>query len=187
MKVTKISLIIQAIGMYVMHLPLYILLIIFALPNCEDILNVAAKPIFISFLVLLIIVSPLCLLTAITSIVSIFKGNKSPAKTTMIVKLALIPWYVLNFYLCIMLIAGFLNPWLMLAAPVVAALLMCSTYIYMLATSLPDIAYLIRLLIKRKIRIKASVVFAIIFLFIFCLDVIGGLMFYLITRKIELA
>ena len=104
----------------------------------------------------------------------------------MIVKLALIPWYVLNFYLCIMLIAGFLNPWLMLATPIVAAILICSTYIYMLATSLPDIAYLIRTLIKKKIRIKTSLVFAVIFLFIFCLDIIGGLMFYIITKDIDL-
>ena len=186
MKITKIFLILQAVGMYVMHLPLYIMLIIFTLPNGEAILENAAKPIFISFLVLLILVSPLCLLTAITSIVSIFKGNESPAKTTMIIKLALIPWYVLNFYLCIMLIAGFLNPWLMLATPIVAAILICSTYIYMLATSLPDIAYLIRLLIKKKIRIKTSLVFAVIFLFIFCLDIIGGLMFYIITKDIDL-
>ena len=57
MKITKISLMLQAIGMYVMHLPLYIMLIIFTLPNGEAILENAAKPIFISFLVLLIVLT----------------------------------------------------------------------------------------------------------------------------------
>ena len=187
MKANRILLIIQTIGMYAMHTPLYILFILLQCHVDDAILSKLSNPCLIIFLVLSVLLLPVCVLLAVFSIISIFKGEEkeSPSKITMIIKLALIPWYILNFVLCAVLLSGFLNPFLMLAIPLAMAIMSVVTYIYMIATSLPDIAYFINRLIKRKIRISGGIIVSIVFLFIFCLDIVGGVIYHLEMKKIK--
>lgn len=185
MKANKLLLIIQTIGMYAMHTPLYILFILLQCHVDDAILSKLSNPCLIIFLVLSVLLLPVCALIAIFSIISIFKGEESPSKVTMIVKLALIPWYVMNFALCAVLLSGFLNPFLMLAIPLAMAIMSIVTYIYMIATSLPDIAFFINRLIKRKIRISGGIIVSLVFLFIFCLDIVGGVIYHLEMKRIK--
>ena len=183
MKFNKITLIIQAVGMYVMHIPLYILFVLIFLPIESETVSAWTNYLLIAYLILLAIVAPICLLNAIISIISIVKGKESPARCVMFVKLALIPWYIMNFAMCGILLAGFLNPFLMLAIPIAMAIMIMVTYMFMISTSIPDITDLIRLLIRRKVKISAALVFATIFLFIFTLDIVGGVMYYFLTKE----
>ena len=183
MKATNITLIIQAVLMYLMQLPLTIILILIRFPINDDILSKAVGVLFVIALVLSIVAFPICIVNAVFSIISIFKGEHNPSKVSMIVKFALIPWYILNFIICVCLLAGFLNPWLFLAVPIVACFLILFTYAYMISTGLPDVAYFINRLIKKKLKVNFPIILSIVFLFIFCLDIVGGLLFFIQTKK----
>lgn len=184
MKTNKIFLIVQAGLMYAMHLPFYIILLSFYLPIEESFKNLIIPKCFMIGCILIPVIFPICIINAVLAIVSIFKGGENPSKVTMIVKLSLIPWFVLNFYLCVLLMAGFLSPWLLWSAPLMLVILVCSTYCYMLATSLSDIAFFFHKLIKKETKIRAPFVVSIVFMFCFCLDIIGGVIFYINARKL---
>ena len=178
MKARNIPLIIQTIMMYVMHLPLYIILLLIRLPIGEDALNNAVNGLLIAFLVLTVISVPICAVTVVISSISVFRLNYNPTKVTMIIKLVLIPWYVMNFIFCAVLIAGFLNPFLMLAIPFAIAILVSFTFLYMLTTSLPDFFYFIYRLMKKEAKTNLPTLISVVFLFFFCLDVIGSIMLF---------
>ena len=177
-------LIIQTILMYVAHLPLYIGLILLRLPHNES-LDQAIIILFLIGFILTIVILPISLVSLIMALTGVLNMNDNLCKTTMIVKIILIPWYVMNFLFCALLVAGFLNPWLMLFAPIVAVILIFNTYILMLSTSVFDIVYSIKNVVKHNIKINAYLVFTTIFLFSFCLDVVGSIMLYNKAKKIN--
>ena len=184
-KTNKITLIAQAIGMYLMHLPLYILFIVELLPGLHEELF---HGLLTAMLVLMVPVIVLCIANIVFSVISIFKGNTDLSKTVMKVKLALIPWYVINFVLCFVVVALFFNPFTMLGIPVVIAITTGLTYFLMLGTSLPDVAYCIRKVYVEKTEplVKPRLI-TVVCLFIFCLDVIAGVKIYRQNKKAELA
>ena len=202
MKANKVTLIAQAIGMYVMHLPLYILFVIELIPVENEML---AKGLLTATLILMVPVFLLCIANIVISVIcdkkypftkayrreklyaedkAILKSETDPSKTVMGVKLALIPWYIMNFVMCLAIVGAFFNPFLMIGIPVAIAFFAGTTYFCMLATSLPDVGfYLRRIVIKKDEKITASRVLTVILLFIFCLDVIGSILFRLQNKK----
>ncbi|MCR5348337.1 MAG: hypothetical protein K6E59_01855 [Bacilli bacterium] len=182
MKINRVLLYAQLIAMYVMHTPLYAILVLIRFPRTEA-LDAWVSGLLIASLVLMALAFPLCLLNAGFSIASIFKGEESPTKTTMVVKVALIPWYALNFVFCFLLVAGFMNPWLMLAIPVLVGVLVSVTYLFMLSTTLPDVAFLIRQGWKRRVRPNGLTIVGLVFLFFFCLDILGAVFVHIGGEK----
>ena len=184
MKRNKVMLIIQMILMYLAHLPFYIGLILIRVPNSEAYDDIIIRLFLIGFM-LTIVILPFCLANLIMALAGVLNKKDNPCKTTMIVKILLIPWYIMNFLFCDLLLIGFLNPWLMLFMPVVLCVLIFNTYLFMISTSIFDIVYAIRKAIKKELPVKASLIFTILFLFSFCLDVIGSIMLYIKSKKIE--
>ena len=179
----KVTLLIQTIGMYVMHLPLYVTLIIINLNLDADLQESITNGLFIAALVLMILMIPVCIINVVVSIISSFKGKDS-TKETMVMKLSLIPWYALNFVIGFVFVSIFFNPFMMVAIPVIIALLVSSTYILMLSTSIADIAYCVYNVIKKKWDVSPSLIFSVILLFIFCLDVVGSIVLYKKSKKL---
>lgn len=173
----KTALILQTIGMYVMHLPLYAILILNKISMDVELQEAITRGLFVAFLVLLILMIPICLTNVIVSLKSALKDKVNPSKPTMAIKLCLIPWYALNFFIGYVFVSILFNPFLMIAIPFVIAILVTSTYTLMLSTSLGNIAYFIRNGIKRH-SVRPSTIVAVVFLFIFCLDVIGSIILY---------
>ena len=184
MKRNNIMLIIQTILMYLAHLPLYIGLILVRMPSNEN-LDKAIAILFLIGFILTIVILPIALVNLIMALAGAFNKKDNPCKTTMIVKLVLIPWYIMNFLFCVLIFAGFLNPFLFLFAPIVAVILIFNTYILMLSTSIFDIVYSIRNTIKNHLEINASLVFTNIFLFCFCLDIVGSIILYKKSKNIK--
>jgi len=181
MKANRITLIAQAIGMYLMHIPLYILFIVELFPGEHEALF---KGLLVSFFVLLIPMAGICLINMILSVISIFKGNTDLSKTVMRVKLALIPWYVVNFIMCFVIVLLFFNPFTMFGIPVVIGIAMGITYFFMLGTSLPNVAYYLRrVFVNKEEKLTKPRVITIVLHFIFCLDVIGGIVFHRQNKK----
>ena len=184
MKAQKATLIAQTIGMYLMHLPLYIFFILeFIGAGNEELL----KWILTATGIMMAIVIPICIANIVLSVMSVFKGKNDPSETVMKVKLALIPWYVINFAIGAVIVAIFFNPFMMIGIPVVIAALMGMAYFCMLATSLPDVAQYLRKVRKDKTeKLIGARVLPVVFLFIFCLDVVGSVILYRRNKKEEL-
>ena len=169
--------------MYISHIPLYLMALSISLPDNSFLGDNPGATLISLIFAGMSVAMVVATLILIFSIISIFKGQYSPSKVTMIVKLALVPWYVLNFIISVCLCAGMLNPFLMLAIPIAIVIMVSSTYIYMIATSLPDIAWFIHILAKKKAKPTPLLIVSLVFLFFFCLDIAGGIMFEVATKE----
>ena len=186
MKANKITLIAQAVGMYVMHLPLYIFFIIELLAVGGDMENLVSN-VVTATCTLMSVVALICIANLVLSVISIFKGEYDLSKTVKNVKLALIPWYVLNFAMCFVMVALMFNPFLMVGIPVLVAIAMGLTYFFMLGTSLPNVAYYLRkVFVTKEEKATKARVLTVILHFIFCLDVIGAILFLRQNKKAEI-
>lgn len=109
-------------------------------------------------------------------LLNIFNSKKNSIKKTFVIKIVLIPWYILNFFFWFLIAAGFCNPWLMLAVPIVIALGVGFTEFIMLLTSVDNIIYVIKVIIKKKAMVSKTTILAFVLHFVLCLDVIGAIM-----------
>ena len=180
----KNSLIMQAIGMYVMYLPLFVLLITLNIP-ADGVRESLNRGLLIAFLALAALMIPICLFNFVVSLKSALKDGVDPSKPTMVVKLALIPWYALNFVIGFVFVSIFFNPFMFIAIPVIIALLVMSTYFLMLSTSAGDIAFYVKKYIKNKSELDAKTIFAVVLLFVFCLDVVGAIILKRRSEKVS--
>ena len=183
MKTNRILIIIQAALMYAAQLPIYMGFFLhhFNKPLYEEVMPYYVRV----YVILSIILIPVCIASVIFSIVSIRKGdNKNPSLLMLILKCALMPWFVINFIICGVLVLGTLNPFLILAMPIIVCILVFCTYLCMVTTSLPDVAYFIGKLRNKEARMMPQYVLPIVFMFIFCMDAIGALIFFITSRKL---
>ncbi len=125
----------------------------------------------------------IALINIIAAILSVFRDQKNPTKFIMICKLVAIPWYIANFVLWACTAIGFLNPFFMIAIPILIFLSVLSTYIIMLSTGLYSIAYLIRGLKKKMFASSPQFLPAAILHFFFCLDVPASIWLYVLLKK----
>ncbi len=184
MKITKPLLIIQLALMYLSE----ILITIGALVVVEaenETLQIVMKWFFFSGIILAGVVAFLSTFILIPIIMSIFKkNNQDMTKFTMIIKLAAIPWYILNFIMCFFTIAGMFNPFMMIGIPFMIVIFVCITYIDMVVVSANNVAVIISELKTKQIKFSPLLIIGIIFHFIFCLDVLGAIFTYVNYKKI---
>jgi hypothetical protein len=120
-----------------------------------------------------------CLLVALLNIVlALLNATKDvtmPYKTTMIIKLAMIPFYIINFFTWTIFIIGSLTPFFALFTPILITVSIVTTYFIMLSTGSQNIAYLFR-----QFSINKNIFYIIYAVchFIFCLDVIAAILLY---------
>ena len=176
MKCGKVLLWLQLICMYALHAVIWIVV---------KPMEIEANPksVETAFFVLSGLVAFFVLVNGFCAFLSVFKDHENPTKSTLVIKLAAIPWYAVNFYFWAGLASGFLNPFLLIALPLVIGLGVVLTYFVMLSTSLYSIAYLIRGLKKQMFPFRPVYVPAAIFHFIFCLDVVGAIWLRVLLRK----
>ena len=167
MKLNNILLVFQVILMYTIHILFLVMMLII---NNDSMANL--NVLIYIFLGLLFVLIANSLYLIILGITNIKKNINNSYKLVMIVKLSLIPWYIINFLIITLLFIGFLNPFLWFAVPILILLGMLLTYLFMIATSMPNISCLISEIIRYK-SLKKIIV--LIFHFIFCLDVIGSI------------
>ena len=182
MKANRILLIVQAALMYTAQLPICVAFFLhhFNEPLYQEVMSYFVRV----YVILSIVLIPVCITNMILSLVSIKKSDKNPSLLMLILKCVLIPWFVLNFAICGVLVLGMLNPFLLWAMPIVVSILVFSTYLCMVTTSLPDVAYFAGKLRKREARMTTQYVLPIVFMFIFCMDAIGALIFFISSRRL---
>ena len=181
MKKSNIILIIQAILMYLIQLPLYIAL---ALSKVGETAGNTIKILLLVGFAALGLMVPVIIVSVVFACLHFAELSASPTKTTLIVKLALIPWYVFNFVVCFLLVVGFLNPWLALAIPILITIEVVTTYVFMLSTSIHSIAYTVKYLTMNKTNFTPQVVVALVFQLFFCFDIVGAIMLEVENKKL---
>lgn len=109
--------------------------------------------------------------------------SKQPfAKHTMIIKLAYIPFFIINFVDCVFsMIGGADVP--ALAVPLLGIFLIFNTYVLMFRTSFLDIVHYIKRYIKKETKVSTGGILCLIGLFFFCIDVLAAILLYANERK----
>lgn len=165
--------------MYLIHLPFCICLILAKVPNIN--FDICGVLILVGLCANFIMI-PVGLVAVAFAILNLTADGESPALATFIIKLVLIPWFAVNFLVCFLLVAGFLNPWLMLAVPLLIAIEVFITYLYTVCSSLQLAAYTVRQIIKKRISVTPMLIVGLVFSFIFVLDIVGS---YLLYRQLN--
>ena len=164
-----------------MHLPLYAFMFIGMLAGGED-TETLSKILLLATAVLTALMMPVCLLNIVVSFKSTIKDGIDPSRATMVAKLCLIPWYALNFLIGAVFVGIMFNPFMMIGIPIVLAIFIPTTYFLMFSTSFGDIAYFVYNA-KKNGRLTPAIIVGVVFLFIFCLDVIGAIILFRISKK----
>ena len=174
MKIRKVLAIIQLSLMYVSLICLYLGSLVFN--NQKTLTSI----LIIGGLVMAVLAGLFALAICAISFVSIF-ANKAYdcTKFVMIYKIVAIPWFIGNFIMGILLIAGMLNPFLLLAIPIVIMLLILSTYICMVSSSTINFSHIVVLAKNNGLSLNVPFMIGIIISFIFCLDVVGAILIFL--------
>ena len=180
MKNANITLIIQAALMYVAHIFFFIWFFI-ETPEINPFILLGTG---VAAMVLAVICGIIGLVLAAAGKAN---GEASPLKTTYIVKLALIPWYIFNIVYIFYIVAGSLNPFLLLAIPVEIAIAVFITYVLMLLTGIHNVFYVSKAIIKKRVGSSALTVLCIVSQFVFVLDVIGAVILHTIMKKADAA
>ncbi len=175
-----ITSILLVIAMYLMHVMFDVALILMRSRTEID-------KVLLTFLIIGLVFGLIALIfgciNGIFAIYNVFRKTSSPSKITMILKLVLIPWYIQNIFVWLIIVAGFCNPFLMLGIPIIIFIGMSITYVYMICTSVQNLSYAAKLIKNKKIVITSWLVLSIIFHFIFVLDVVGSILFHFILKK----
>lgn len=110
--------------------------------------------------------------------------NRLNYKIVMIAKLTMIPWFICNFFQCGLLVAGFLNPFLMLALIIVLPLLILMTYMAILPASVASTALGVAHIRRKQGGLKGMMIWQV-FEYVFVLDVIASVVLYVKCYKKE--
>lgn len=116
------------------------------------------------------------------SATTINNPQKISYKFIMVSKLILIPYFVINFVQCFLLIAGFLNPFLFLSLIVIVPMLIGLTYISMLPTTIASTFLTISSVSNKKIEFEKIIVWQVLE-YLFVIDVISSVIIYCKFKK----
>lgn len=113
------------------------------------------------------------------SVLSAVQSGKATlsCKGIMWLKVAMIPFFLINFALCFCLVAGFLNPFLMVGLIVLIPLLVGVTYCFILPFSIASTIKTIHLLKEKKARRGELIVWQV-FEFFFVIDVVASIVLF---------
>jgi hypothetical protein len=181
---SKTPMIVLTCFLYASSIMLGILFILIRFGISNDTAIFAFMGLGVAFGIVALIVA---LINAILALIHVFRCSVPPTKTSMVIKIVLIPFYLMNFFYWALLAAGFCNPWLMLGVPLIITLGAIITFCYMISTSAPNLFYLFRLGKEKKLKANGYYVTAIVFHFFFILDVVGAIMLDHLLKKEEKA
>ncbi|MCQ2531338.1 MAG: hypothetical protein MJ093_01365 [Saccharofermentans sp.] len=145
--------------------------------------EVVMKTIFVIFFISSIF--PLCLgvVNSVMAARTAYTVEESLIPIMTKEKLALIPWFIINFFLWFFLAGLCFNPFLMVLAPGFMIVGITVSYLYFIAANLPMFVYVIARLIKHRRKPTKGIVWALIFQAIYFLDFIGNFIFKRADKK----
>lgn len=183
---TKSGLVCQYVlmaSMYLSHVFLWLTLI-FAVKDSDGSYDGAVGAMLVLFFAVMGVAALLGVFCLVFGVVNVFRDSADPTKSTLICKLCLVPWYIVNFVFWMLVVAGFCNPWLLVGIPVVVAVGCCLTWWAMFCTGVANLSYVILLMRQGKLQVDTKLVLAIVFHFVFVLDVVGAILLRDVIAKL---
>lgn len=162
------------ISLYLMQIPLFIN---FMIINSEAYNTTLENILSNSSLVFFIISIILGLVNLIMAFTNTNTNNNDIVKITMISKLVLIPYFIINFIICTLLIIGFAFVLTIFSTFILIPLFVFITYMTMIITSSYNISYLINMFKNKEIDF-ISFILHFIFQLVFICDVIDTIYIY---------
>ena len=165
MKAAKILSIIQLVSMYLIQVLIVVMVMYYS------------RNAMINTIVAVTIVSVLVsIASAVVGLVQSAKGAGSETKFYCIMKFASVPFFIFNFIIYAGCVMGFMNPFLLLAIPLLILLGVSITYFWMICMSVPLFATVLFPKKRSKTPFTKMEIVALVFQFFFCLDVVGAVM-----------
>lgn len=153
-------------------------IVLFALPQ-ELFDSKYAILLYIPVIVMGSVAAILGLVNLVFGCLQISRPAEDVYKTVMIIKLVLVPFFIINFVLCVMVAACFIIiPFAAFAGIIFAVLFMLMTYAITLVTSVYNICYSLYRVRTLKHGFFGMIV-PFIFQFFFVLDCVGSVLFYI--------
>ena len=119
------------------------------------------------------------LVNLVFGFLQISRPAKDVYKTIMIIKLVLMPFFIINFVLCVLVAACLIMlPFIAIMGIILALLFMIMTYAIMIVTSVYNICYSLYRVRTLKHGFFGMIV-PFIFQFFFVLDCVGSILFYI--------
>ncbi len=113
-----------------------------------------------------------------------FLKDVCPYAVTFRLKLALVPFFVINFVLWLIIYLATLHPVLIFVMIVLMAMSIIGTYIFMVGGGVCNMAYLIRRMVK---GFKVRYVIFLLMHFIYVLDVVAAIILYYCDSRERMA
>ena len=114
--------------------------------------------------------------------INIAKPRENVHRDTMITKITLMPFFIINFYMCAVAIGAMANPFLMIGIPFIFVISVLLTFFSMFATSMYNIGFMIYQLRTRH-RTFEQLLAHILLEHVFVFDVISALVLYIQERR----
>jgi hypothetical protein len=167
--------------MYLSQVPLVVgFILLRCVPNIE--VSTYLIPLII-YIVLEAIAQLVCLVNLVVAAINITnKKIASPYKFTMLAKIILIPYYILNVFNMVYLLLPVANIFLFVAMPLVIGLKVTLTFFLMLGSGLHNISYLLTRYLKTK---DGKYILYIVLHFIFVVDVIAAIVLFAKEKNVN--
>ena len=157
-------------------------IVMFSLPE-EIIYSMNSVLLFLPAIIFGTVAAVLGLVNLVFGFLQISRPAEDVYKTIMIIKLVLIPFFIINFVLCVMLAVCFVViPFMALGGIVLAVLFMLMTYAITMVTSVYNICYSLYRVRTLKHGFFGMIV-PFVFQFFFVLDCVGSILFYIKERN----
>ena len=182
MLASKIMILIAVVVLYVMQMSLALPLFGAVFWNTDQ-FGEMNNDRLILLLVLLGVALVIDFVSFILAIIGSVKQEEPKTGMSILIKVLLMPFFILNICLWCMTVLGMLNPFLMFGIPLIICIGCVLTYAYMFMTSWPEIIYMIIYTIKNKRRPKPAMVWGIILEFFFVVDIIGCILIHRAYKK----
>lgn len=179
---SKILILIAVVVLYVMQMSLALPLFGAVLWNTDQ-FGEMNNDRLILLLVLLGVALVIDFVSFILAIIGSVKQEEPKTGMSILIKVLLMPFFILNICLWCMTVLGMLNPFLMFGIPLIICIGCILTYAYMFMTSWPEIIYMIIYTIKNKRSPKPAMVWGIILEFFFVADIIGCILIHRAYKK----
>ncbi len=111
------------------------------------------------------------------------KPIKNCYKTVMIFKLALIPYYILNFFEWFLVCGVTANPWLFMSWIIIVPLGIVTTYLTVVCTSAYTLSYTVGRVKNKEISLTTSFILLLVLSFLFITDVISSITLFVQFRR----
>lgn len=111
-----------------------------------------------------------------------YSPTSNICRFTMLSKISLIPFFILNFVICFLFVAGAFNPFLIWSLFIIVPIMVFLTYLVLLTTSSYNIGYLMYKVRKKECTLAFGIWYSIFHL-IFCIDVFASIVLYYNEKK----